>query len=43
MEKKDFLGVDKDEYSPILKEDSLSFLARLCENFMPKRVLEIGT
>ena len=43
MEKKDFFFFFYYEYSPILKEDSLSFLARLCESFMPKRVLEIGT
>ena len=44
MEKKeDFLGYNKDEYIPILKDESISFIYQLCLEKQPKNILEIGT
>lgn len=43
MEKKEFLGFEKDEYVPIMKDESMSFLSQLCAREKPKRILEIGT
>ena len=43
MEKQEFLGFEKDEYVPIMKDESMSFLSQLCAREKPKRILEIGT
>ena len=44
MEKKEnFLGYNKDEYIPILKDESISFIFQLCFERQPKNILEIGT
>lgn len=43
MEKKEFAGINKDEYVPIMKDESMSFLSKLCKDNKPKRILEIGT
>ena len=41
--KENFVGIDKDEYVPILKDESISFLFEQCKKFQPKSILEIGT
>ena len=44
MEKKeDFKGFNKDEYVPILRDESISFLYDLAKKLQPKKILEIGT
>ena len=43
MEKREFAGIDKDSYVPIMKDESMSFLSKLCVENKPKRILEIGT
>ncbi len=44
MEKKeDFKGFNKDEYVPILRDESISFLYDLAKKLQPKTILEIGT
>lgn len=37
------MGFEKDEYVPIMKDESMSFLSQLCAREKPKRILEIGT
>lgn len=41
--KEDFKGFNKDEYVPILRDESISFLFRLVQKLEPKNILEIGT
>ena len=44
MEKKEnFKGFNKDEYVPILRDESITFLYDLAQKFQPKKILEIGT
>ena len=44
MEKKeDFKGFNKDEYVPILRDESITFLYDLAKKLQPKKILEIGT
>ena len=41
--KENFVGIDKDKYVPILKDESISFLFEQCKKYQPKTILEIGT
>ena len=44
MEKKEnFKGFNKDEYVPILRDESITFLYDLAQKLQPKKILEIGT
>ncbi len=44
MEKKEnFVGFNKDEYVPILRDESISFLYEIIKKNQPKKGLEIGT
>ena len=43
MEKKDFKGIEKDKYLPILRDEEISFLFEFAKKVKPKRILEIGT
>ena len=37
--KEDFKGFNKDEYVPILRDESISFLFRLVQKLEPKNIL----
>ena len=43
MNKNEFAGFDKDEYVPIMKDESMALLSKFCAENKPKRILEIGT
>ena len=43
MNKNEFAGFNKDEYVPIMKDESMALLSKLCAENKPKRILEIGT
>ncbi len=43
MNKNEFAGFNKDEYVPIMKDESMALLSKLCSENNPRRILEIGT